>query len=163
MRPATISDSRPLSAPCVTCGIPFDAKPFDESGTARIPARGRDQVLARFELPPQYCGVLQLFSQFWEENVRDPTRIVTEGLQWIILVNRRPLHPYVALERVVNPWGIGSFPIAIRLDENATVEFAVRNRAMNVDPDPERRPLVGGRIVGRYWYNACYGDVLRSG
>ena len=27
----------------------------------------------------------------------------------------------------MNPWGYGSFGVAIRLDENATVEFVVRN------------------------------------
>jgi hypothetical protein len=60
----------------------------------------------------------------------------------------------------VNPWGYGSFPVNIRLDTEAKVEFIVRNE--NHTPaavgDPRRITLVGGRIVGRYWYNAAYSD-----
>ena len=113
-------------------------------------------LLARFELPPQYCGVLEYFSQFTDEHAGNPAKIATPGLQWMILVNNRPLYPYLNLDRIVNPWGNGSFQVSIRLDESATIEFVVR-RVNNAAPDIKQ---VGGRIVGRYWYNAAYGDVV---
>ena len=113
-------------------------------------------VLARFELPPQYCGVLEYFSQFTDEHAGNPAKIATPGLLWMILVNNRPLYPYLNFDRIVNPWGYGSFQISIRLDDSATIEFVVR-RVSNAAPNITQ---VGGRIVGRYWYNAAYGDVV---
>jgi len=59
-------------------------------------------------------------------------------------------------DRIVNPWGYGSFQISIRLDESAAIEFVVR-RVSNATPNIKQ---AGGRIVGRYWYNAAYGDVV---
>ena len=95
--------------------------------------------MARFELPPQYCGLFENFSQFTDLLGRDFSEVETPGLRWIILVNKRPLYPYVRLEHIVNPWGYGSFSVAIRLDENATVEFFVRNTGYTPDPaEPER-------------------------
>jgi hypothetical protein len=72
------------------------------------------------------------------------------------LINKRPLYPYTNLDRIVNPWGNGSFPVALRLDENSTVEFLARRFSDNA---PEVT-TVGGRILGRYWYNAAYGDAV---
>jgi hypothetical protein len=112
--------------------------------------------LARFELPPQYCGVLEYFSQFTDEHADKPARIATPGLQWLLLANHRPLYPYLNLDRILNPWGYPSFQVSIRLDDSATVEFLVR-RVNNAAPDVKE---VGGRIGGRYWYNAIYGDVV---
>jgi hypothetical protein len=77
-------------------------------------------------------------------------------LQWLILVNKRPLYPYTNLDRIINPWGNGSFQVSIRLDENSTVEFRVR-RLSDQAPEVE---IVGGRILGRYWYNTSYGDAV---
>ena len=77
----------PAATTCTICGVPVDAKPFDVSGVAEVPARGDRVLLARFELPPQYCGVLQYFSQFWSENAKSPAQVRTEGLQWVILSN----------------------------------------------------------------------------
>jgi len=144
---------------CTICGIPLDSEHFDDSGVAPVPDVGEQVPLARFELPPQYCGVLEYFSQFTVEHARDSSKIETPGLQWLILSNNRPLYPYLNLDRIVNPWGYGSFQVSIRLDENATVEFVVRNINRPVDPDETKRERVGGRIVGRYWYNTAYGDV----
>ncbi len=141
------------------CGIPLDAEYFDESGVEAIPAPGRDVVLARFELSPQYCGVLEYFSQFTDQYAKDSSQIKTDGLEWVILSNGHPLYPYVKLERIVNPWGYGSFQIAIRLDEGTTIEFVVRRRSAN----SSGIELVGGRIVGRYWYNTAYGAAGRNG
>lgn len=143
---------------CGRCGIAADSKYFDESGLARLPAPGRDIVLARFELPPQYCGVLEYFSQFTDRLAADPAAVDTPGLDWAILSNGRPLAPYLPFDRILNPWGFGSFQVAVRIEESATIEFVARNRAYAPQDGPaiER---IGGRIVGRYWYDAAYGDV----
>lgn len=151
------------SSVCAVCGTPVDAQYFDQSGVKRLPEPGRNEVLARFELPPQYCGTLEYFSQFWEPCAKHPEQVHTPGVEWVILSNGRPLYPYLPLDRVVNPWGYGSFPVGIRLEENATIEFVVRNVSRVVDDDPKKREMVGGRLVGRYWYNAVYGDVVRNG
>jgi hypothetical protein len=145
---------------CPNCGLPRDYQHFDESGFADTPDRGRQVVLARFQLPPQHCGLLENFSQFTNLLGQHPTYVETPGLQWIISVNKRPIYPYVLLEHIVNPWGFGSFGVAIRLDENAIVEFAVRN----VEHPPLDKPQtevarIGARIVGRFWYNPIYGDA----
>ena len=141
---------------CPMCGVPLDSEYFDESGVVAAPAIGEQVILARFELPPQYCGVLEYFSQFTDEHAGDSAKIATPGLLWMLLVNNRPLYPYLNFDRIVNPWGYGSFQVSIRLDDSATVEFIVR-RVNNAAPDITQ---VGGRIVGRYWYNAAYGDVV---
>lgn len=151
----TFTTSRSPGA-CTICGIALDSEYFDDSKVADAPEIGAEVSLARFELPPQYCGVLEYFAQFTDAYGKDPSQIATPGLQWLILVNRRPLYPYTNLDRIVNPWGNGSFQVSIRLDENATIEFRVR-RISNAAAEITR---VGGRILGRYWYNAIYGDVL---
>ena len=45
---------------CPNCGLPRDYEHFDESGFANPPEPGREVVLARFELRPQYCGLLEI-------------------------------------------------------------------------------------------------------
>ena len=154
---------------CNICGMPLDSQQFDASSLAPVPARGRQVVLASFELPPQYCGQFENFSQFTDLFGRSPTNVRTPGLQWTLLVNNRPLHPYLGLQHIVNPWGYGSFAVNIRLDLDAKVEFVVRNESYAPDPnqnaaetqwDPAFIHLVGGRIVGRYWYNPAYGDAV---
>ena len=141
---------------CPMCGIPLDSEYFDESRVVAAPPIGEQAILARFELPPQYCGVLEYFSQFTDEHAGNPAKISTPGLLWMLLVNNRPLYPYLNFDRIVNPWGYGSFQVSIRLDDSATIEFIAR-RVSNTAPDIKQ---VGGRIVGRYWYNAVYGDVV---
>ena len=141
---------------CPMCGIALDSQYFDESGVVKAPNVGEAIVLARFELPSQYCGVLEYFSQFTDEHATDSSKIATPGLLWTILVNNRPLYPYLNFDRIVNPWGYGSFQVFIRLDENAIMEFVIR-RVSNAAPNIHQ---VAGRIVGRYWYNAAYGDAV---
>ena len=161
-------ESIQAGGPCNVCGLPSDSQYFDVSTIVPIPARGRQVVLASFALPPQYCGRFENFSQFTDLNGRSHSQVRTPGLRWAILVNNRPLHPYLDLQHIVNPWGFGSFPVNIRLDLDARVEFAVRNESYALDPnqngnengwDPAFIHLVGGRIVGRYWYNPAYGDA----
>jgi hypothetical protein len=153
---------------CNVCGLPADSQYFDASNIAPIPAPGRQIVLASFTLPPQYCGRFENFSQYTDLNGRNHAQVRTPGLRWGILVNNRPLHPYLDLQHIVNPWGFGSFPVNIRLDLDARVEFVVRNETYALDPNqngnenqwnPAFIHLVGGRIVGRYWYNPAYGDA----
>ena len=146
---------------CLNCGQPLDYEHFDESGFDFTPEPGHEVVLARFELPPQYCGRLENFSQFTDLQARSLAQVLTPGLRWIIQVNNRPLYPYINLEHIVNPWGWGSFGVSIRLDENATIQFIVRN----VDypqPGTKKATRIGGRIVGRFWYNPAYGDATPS-
>ncbi|MGH9957140.1 MAG: hypothetical protein ACREBC_08415 [Pyrinomonadaceae bacterium] len=171
MQRARVLELGSSSALCFNCGIPLDAKYFDESGVVVIfsdkPGEevvleaGTEVVLARFELSPQYCGVLEYFAQFTDQYETDSSKIKTDGLEWVIVSNGHPLYPYVKLDRIVNPWGNGSFQIAIRLDEGATIEFVVRLlRRSSADLGIT---LVGGRIVGRYWYNTAYGAAGRNG
>jgi hypothetical protein len=143
---------------CVHCGRPVDAQPFDKSSVEPPPEPGRAVVLARFELPPEYCGVLQYFAQFTDAQARDPSRVLTPGLTWSVRVNQRPLSPWVGLGHIANPWGMSALPIDVRLDEAAVVELVVRGES----PRQEDVKLVGGRIVGRYWYNRAFGDVERA-
>jgi hypothetical protein len=144
-----------LATACAVCGIPLDSQVFDESGFA-APEAGRTHRLARFELPPQYCGILEYFAQFTDVQARDPAEVETPGLDWSILVNGRPLYPYLSFNRILNPWGFGSFQTAIRLSDNIALEMVVRQTgASNVT-------RIGGRIVGRYWYNSEVGDVVRA-
>ncbi len=142
---------------CAICGIPVDSQYFDDSGVEPTPEVGKEVVLAHVELPPQYCGVLEYFSQFTDLQAKDASQVATPMLEWRILVNNRPLYPYVGLKQIINPWGYGSFPVNIRLEEGTTVEFAVRRVSTDAAPG-----VVGGRIVGRYWYNPIYGDVVRG-
>jgi hypothetical protein len=164
---------------CVICGIPFDAEYFDVSGSIGIaldasgtdpfaqfrdpfkpvenlPLRGEQVVLASFQLHPQYCGVLTHFAQFTDLYARDDSQIETPGFEWLILQNDKPLFPYTRLERIINPWGCNCLPVAVRLDENARVEFVLRNRSISNLVDYPIKSFVG-RILGRYWYNEIFG------
>ena len=153
MRAAQVNSATVVrAADCPMCGIPLDSQYFDDSKVAPAPGVGQQVVLARFELPTQYCGVLRFFAQFTDAHAKDPSQIATPGLQWLILVNKRPLYPYVSFEHIVNPWGNGSFEVSLRLDESAMVEFVVRR--LNDDADVTQ---VGGRLMGRYGYNPIYG------
>jgi hypothetical protein len=138
------------SKACTNCGIPQDSEYFDVSGFADVPALNSDAVvLARFNLHHQYCGVLEFFSQFSDEYSRDPSRVETPGLQWLLLVNGRSLYPYIEMESILNPWGMGSFGVHLRLPEAARLEFSVR-RTGNPGLLVKR---LGARLSGRYWFS----------
>jgi hypothetical protein len=142
------------------CGIPLDAEYFDVSGFVtgnEIPAKGEQKVLASFQLHPQYCGVLTYFSQYTDTYAKENENIQTPGYEWLILQSGKPLFPYTRLELIVNPWGYNCLPVAVRLDENAKVEFVLRNRGGD-----DSITAFAGRIMGRYWYNDTFGGRVRS-
>jgi len=139
---------------CHVCGIPQDAGFFDASNISDVPAPGIEIVLARFQLHHNYCGMLLYFAQFTDEYARDATKVPTPGLQWQIRCNGQPRDPYLTFERIINPWGLSGFPISLRLDEGCTLEFAVRNTGSLTQVTK-----VGGRLLGRYWYNTEYGGA----
>jgi hypothetical protein len=141
---------------CWRCGEPVDSRHFDESGFTNI-AIGVRVVLARFQVPRRFCGRLEFFAQFTDQFALDPSRVETPELSWSILVNSQALAPYADLTRILNPWGFGSYETGIRLDDGAVVEFVLRV----LGPSPVTR--AGGRIMGRYWYNAACADVDRHG
>ena len=159
--------------------ITVPVNPFEAFGLAPpegLPPRGEQRVLASFQLHPQYCGVLTYFSQYTDLYARDNTQILTPGFEWIILQNGKPVFPYTRLDMIVNPWGYNCLPVLVRLDENARVEFVIRNRGIKDDdlkerlqteglpPLPPRYPIraFAGRIMGRYWYNESFGGRIRS-
>jgi len=148
------------------CGIPLDAEYFDVSGFVtgdEIPAKGEQKVLASFQLHPQYCGVLTYFSQYTDVYAQNNAKIQTRGFEWLILQSGKPLFPYTRLDLIVNPWGYNCLPVLVRLDENARVEFVLRNRGIR-DNDLPNYPIkaFAGRIMGRYWYNDSFGGRVRS-
>ncbi len=105
------------------------------------------------------CGVLEYFSQWTDTWAKDFSRIETPDIEWRISANRRPFDPYLSLKQIINPWGYGSFQVCLRLDESVTLEFIARG--LSVPAGTDRVKKVAGRLVGRYWYNSAYGDVVR--
>ena len=146
-----ISRERSTREP-LDCRIPVDSQYFDDARFAPLPSVGGTAVLARIELPPQYCGVLEYFSQFTDAFSSNSAAVETPDLVWQILANRQPVSPYHQMTTILNPWGFGSFQFALRMPEGAIVEMLLR-RIGNAAPVTR----VGGRLVGRYWYNASYG------
>ena len=168
---------------CAICGTPADVEYFDASGLVGggpvfdafnsfdlappepLPRRGEEKLLASFQLHPQYCGVLTHFAQYTDLYARDNSQILTPGFEWIIRQNGKPIFPYLRMEMIVNPWGYNCLPVAVRLDENALVEFIIRNRSIADDGDrvPDAYPIraFAGRIMGRYWYNEVFGGRVR--
>ena len=141
---------------CYSCGIPVDAGFFDESGITDAPELGEEVVLARYELHRNYCGMLLYFAQFTDRYASDPTEVQTPGYQWQIRCNGQPRDPYLTFDRIINPWGLSGFPIYLRLEEGCVVEFTVRKAGNDLD---RTLTTIGGRILGRYWYNTLYGGA----
>jgi hypothetical protein len=143
---------------CQICGVPADAGYFDAAEIKPAPQNpGDEQEVARFELHPQYCGVLLHFAQHVEPKAPPTTAIVeTPGYEWIILCNNQPRAPYLATSVIRNAWGFNAFPVHLRLEEGCTIRFIVRNVSPTSSQVLNR---VGGRLQGRYWYNTIYGGV----
>ncbi len=143
---------------CHICGIPQDAGFFDDSHIKDAPSLGEEVVLARYELNRNYCGMLMYFSQFTNKYASNPTEVQTPGYQWQIRCNGQPRDPYLAFQHIINPWGLSGFPVYLRLEEGCELEFAIRNLSVN-GTDTNKLEKVGGRILGRYWYNTAYGGA----
>jgi hypothetical protein len=141
---------------CQVCGVPADANYFDVAGIKPAPRPGEQVELARYELHPQYCGALLFFAQLAEpDRVGSLESFRTPGYQWMILCNDQPRDPYLPTDLILNPWGQNAFPVHLRLEEGCAVRFVVRG----VSPQPNALRNVGGRLVGRYWYNVAYGGT----
>jgi hypothetical protein len=143
---------------CHICGIPQDAGFFDDSHIKEAPKLGEETVLARYELNRNYCGMLMYFSQFTDQYASDPAQVQTLGYQWQIRCNGQPRDPYLAFQHIINPWGLSGFPVYLRLEEGSVLEFAIRNLSIS-DTALNKLEAVGGRVLGRYWYNTAYGGL----
>jgi hypothetical protein len=145
---------------CHICGIPSDAGFFDESDIKGAPEPGKEVVLARYALHRNYCGMLLYFAQFTDKYAEKQTNVETPGYHWQIRCNGQPRDPYLTFDHIINPWGLSGFPINLRLEEGCLVEFVIRNVDVPVGVgDPRELTRVGGRILGRYWYNTVYGGA----
>jgi hypothetical protein len=160
---------------CHICGVPLDAGYFDVADIMEAPQNpGEERELARYALHPQYCGILLYFAQYAEpaqyvepEETQSQEKKIfktqekkifkTPGYEWVILCNNQPRDPYLPTDVIRNPWGENAFPVHLRLEEGCLLRFVVRQ----VAPAAKETKLskVGGRLVGRYWYNAIYGGV----
>jgi hypothetical protein len=139
---------------CHLCGIPGDAGFFDASTVQDVPALGQEVVLAEYRLHRNYCGLLLYFSQFTDAYAADARQVSTPGLEWQVRSNGRPREPYLTFDRIINPWGLSGFPLALRLEEGSLIELAVRNRGSSA-----KVTKLGGRLLGRYWYNTSHGGA----
>ena len=142
---------------CQICSVPMDAGYFDVASIKNAPLAGAEVEVARYELNPQYCGTLLYFTQYAEESgTKRQVLSITPGYEWLILCNNQPRAPYLPTDLILNPWGYNALPIHLRLEEGCTVRFVVRrvSSAGSVELS-----LVGGRLLGRTWYNTIYGGA----
>jgi hypothetical protein len=145
---------------CPVCGIPADASYFDDSSIATAPDNNRREVvLAKYELHPNYCGELQYFAQYTDAYALSPAAVETPDLEWQIRSDGQPLAPWRTFRRIINPWGLSGFPIHLRLREGSLTELVVRFVGVDVvtlrsGPSVTQ---VGGRLLGRFWYNTKFG------
>jgi len=150
-----------LEPTCHVCGIPADASYFDDSSIAQAPDEdSREVVLAKFELHANYCGELQYFAQFTDAYASTPAAVETPDLEWQIRSDGQPLAPWLTFRRIINPWGLSGFPIHIRLREGSLTELVVRFVGTGSIVEATDLPTVqqvGGRLLGRYWYNTDFG------
>jgi hypothetical protein len=144
---------------CHICGIPSDAGFFDASSIKEAPPQGQEVILARYELHRNYCGMLLYFAQFAQFTTPLPSganEVETPGYQWQIRCNGQPRDPYLTFAHIINPWGLSGFPVYLRLEEGCVLEFAIRKVG---DDQGKALTKVGGRLLGRYWYNSAYGGA----
>jgi len=150
-----------LEPTCHICGIPADASYFDDSSIVKAPdKKSREVVLAKYELHSNYCGELQYFAQYTDAYASTPAAVETPDLEWQIRSDGQPLAPWLTFRRIINPWGLSGFPIHIRLREGSLTELVVRFvREGSTEPvrDLPQVQRVGGRLLGRYWYNTDFG------
>jgi hypothetical protein len=142
---------------CHICGVPMDAGYFDVANIKKAPQVGEEVEVARYELHAQYCGTLLYFAQYAEQ-LKSPQQVIsqTSGYEWLILCNNQPRAPYLPTNLILNPWGYNNLPVQLRLEEGCTLRFVVRRIASTV---PVELSQVGGRLLGRSWYNTIYGGT----
>ena len=144
---------------CQMCGVPLDAGYFDVASIKQAPLVGQEVEVARYDLNPQYCGTLLYFTQYAEDSSTRQVMSHTPGYEWIILCNNQPRAPYLPTNLILNPWGATNLAIDLRLEEGCTLKLVVRK----VMPAPGEKEVnlsqVGGRLLGRTWYNTMYGGT----
>lgn len=142
---------------CHICGTPQDAGYFDVASIQPAPRTGEEIEVARYQLNPQYCGTLLYFMQYAEESGTKKQVIShTPGYEWVILCNNQPRAPYLPTDLILNPWSANALLIHLRLEEGCTLRFVVRRVTATVGVELSQ---VGGRLLGRTWYNTIYGGV----
>ncbi len=154
-----ISRDTGYSNVCQICSVPLDAGYFDVASIKAAPGIvGKEVEVACYELSPQYCGTLLYFMQYAEE-VRTKRQVLstTPGYEWVILCNNQPRAPYLPTNLILNPWGYNALPIHLRLEEGCTVRFVVRK--LTPAAGDVKLSQVGGRLLGRTWYNTQYGGL----
>ena len=150
---------------CHVCGVPQDAGYFDVASIQDAPGFGKnlnatEVEVARYQLNPQYCGTLLYFMQYAE--LAETQRQVfpkTPGYEWVILCNNQPRAPYLPTSLILNPWGFNSLPIHLRLEEGCTLRFVVKKVSPPGSEEEVKLSQVGGRLLGRTWYNTIYGGT----
>jgi hypothetical protein len=144
---------------CQICRVPMDAGYFDVASIKAAPANvGEEAEVVRYELNPQYCGTLLYFTQYAEElNTKRQVLSNTPGYEWLILCNNQPRAPYLPTSLILNPWGYNALPIHLRLEEGCTLRFVVRK--ITPAAGDVNLSQVGGRLLGRTWYNTIYGGT----
>jgi hypothetical protein len=146
---------------CQICSVPLDAGYFDVAGIQDAPGVvGGEVEVARYELSPQYCGTLLYFTQYAEESgTKRQVLSSTPGYEWLILCNNQPRAPYLPTNLILNPWGYNALPIHLRLEEGCTLRFVVRKVTPAAGETEVKLSQVGGRLLGRTWYNTIYGGT----
>jgi hypothetical protein len=150
---------------CQICSIPMDAGYFDNASIKDAPGVGEnlnvtEVELARYELNPQYCGTLLYFTQFAEESgTKRQVLSKTPGYEWLILCNNQSRAPYLPTDLILNPWSCNALPIHLRLEEGCTLRFVVRKVTPAAGETEVKLSQVGGRLLGRTWYNTIYGGT----
>lgn len=148
---------------CQICGVPLDAGYFDVAGIKNAPLVGEEVEVARYELTSQYCGTLLYFTQYAEQETppQPPQQVIskTPGYEWIILCNNQPRAPYLPTNLILNPWGYNALPIHLRLEEGCMLRFVVRKVPPAAGEKEMKLSQVGGRLLGRSWYNTIYGGT----
>jgi hypothetical protein len=146
---------------CQICGVPADAGYFDVASFKPAPANTGEEVeLARHTLHSQYCGSLLYFAQYAEQ-LTPPQQVIsqTPGYEWVILCNNQPRAPYLPTSLILNPWGYNAFPVHLRLEEGCIMRLVVRKVAPAAGQSPVTLSQIGGRLMGRSWYNTDYGGA----
>jgi hypothetical protein len=146
---------------CNICGSPLDADYFDVSSFRPAPANvGEEVELARHALHSQYCGALLYFAQY-AERLEDSRQVFSEtpGYEWLILCNSQPRAPYLPTSLILNAWCLNAFPVHLRLEEGCVVRLSVRKVNPPIGAKGITLSRVGGRLMGRSWYNTNYGGT----